>query len=116
MERSGFIAEGEQSEYEDKEVLRYIILNNYKTVDTSCLSYIPTNYNSRCKYYNKFVCQLTCPSIMRSFGSRVADFLFPSDKRLTSTFKNIESVKCGPTRLECTVSGGRKPEEDDLKK
>ena len=51
---------------------------------------------------------------MRSFGSHVFDFLFCPDKRLNSTFKNKDAIKCGLTRLECTINGGRIPKEKEL--
>ena len=110
LERPDFVEEG--GTYNPD--IRYIIVNNKKAVGTNVLTYIDTKHNLRCKYYNKFCCQLTCPSIMRSFGSHVFDFLFCPDKRLNSTFKNKDAIQCGLTRLECTINGGRIPKEKEL--
>lgn len=55
-------------------------------VGKDCLTWI--NKNSRVKIYNKFICQLTSPSVNKQLGNHITDFFNCPHKRLNKTFKS----------------------------
>ena len=95
---------------------RYVILNNKKYVGNNCLTYIDILENTRNKFYNKFICQVTSGGVNKAIGSNVYNFLYCPDKRLKETFKNENAIQSGITRLESTVMGGYLPNEKRLNK
>jgi len=78
------------------------------------ISYIDTENNTRLKYYNKFICQLTSGGTTKTIGSHIYDFLYCPDNRLNSTFKNEKGIEHGITRAEATIYGGYLPTKKQL--
>lgn len=97
-ENHSFVLEGRRRE---KEQQHRTIVSNDKTVGMDCLTWV---YNGvRAKIYNKFVCQVTSPGVIKGIGNHIINFIDCPDQRLNQTFANPEAKKHGITRFEATV-------------
>lgn len=78
-----------------------LIVDNDKTVGMDCLTWVYDGI--RAKIYNKFVCQVTSPGVIKDIGNHILDFIVCPDKRLRETFANSKAKLHGITRFEATI-------------
>jgi hypothetical protein len=87
-----------QGEYKDG---YSVIVDNNSYVGKDCLTWF--NVNSRVKIYNKFICQITSPGVVKNIGNHIINFVNCPDARLKETFSSKLARENGITRLEATI-------------
>lgn len=97
-EEHNFVLQGNKERKQDQQKT---IVSNDRTVGLDCLTWVYDGI--RAKVYNKFVCQVTSPGVIKAIGNHILDFVDCPDQRLYNTFANPEARQHGITRFEATV-------------
>ena len=82
------------------------IVENNKNVGDNCITfnkYVDGRYVQRCKFYDKFICQVTSGGVTKVIGSNLYNYLYCPDKRLNATFADKRALNAGITRSEVTT-------------
>ncbi|KAL3870162.1 hypothetical protein ACJMK2_038244, partial [Sinanodonta woodiana] len=88
LREKGFNLQGDRDNVWDYDAPT--ILNNNNGVGRNCITWITKydNIKTRCKVYNKQVCQWTSAGTTKSIGNHLLDYVKCPDQRLGETFKS----------------------------